>query len=877
MNHLPLPRRCATLTVVLGVLSSAFLGGCRPQTAPASKNRLSWSDLPTLPDPVGFAGPFAGVLPDPTASGGSVLFVAGGANFPERRPWDGGTKIWYDSAFVLRQPSGTWETVSTPLPQKLAYGSSVSVKEGLVCMGGGDATTHSDGVFQVRWDANAVHYSPMPPLPQPNAFSCAAVVGRTIYVAGGRAAPDSPTALRVFWSLDLDAPSPEWKELEPWDGPGRILAVAGSQGDAFYLFSGASLEAGERTFLTDAHRYLPGEGWKRLAAMPRAAVAAPSPAPTIGASHSLLIGGDDGSQAGGDLRDAHPGFPANILAYEGFTDTWRELEEFPKNLGPDPAARPNEGLWPPVTTPTCQWRGRIVVPSGEVRPGVRTPRILAAEVKTSARSFGATNTVVLVLYLTALVAMGVYFSRREKSLNDFFLGGQRVPWWAAGISIFGTQLSAITFMDMPALVYRTNWVYFLGNMMIVAIAPIVVLFYVPTFRKLRITTAYEYLESRFHISVRLAGSLAFLLLQVGRMGIILYLPALALATVTQMDIFLCILVMGVLATIYTVLGGIEAVIWTDVLQVVVLLGGALWSLVICLGGVDGGLQGAIEMGSATGTGPGGYSKFHAFDWSWDATTTAIWVVIVGRIFENLVPYTADQTVVQRYLATADAGKAKRAVWTNAFLTIPGTLIFFAVGTALWAFYKSNPEFLNVSGGTKDVFAWFIGQQLPTGITGLVIAGLFAASMSSLDSSMNSMATVITTDYVRLSRTQKSEAGRLLLARILTLFLGVLGTGAALLLAWIGSRSMWDAYSKIVGLFGSGLAGLFILALFVRRANWQGALCGFVASAVALHFVRASNLHFFLYSAVGITTCVVTGTLASLFFPAQSIEESEVTG
>ena len=170
------------------------------------------------------------------------------------------------------------------------------------------------------------------------------------------------------------------------------------------------------------------------------------------------------------------------------------------------------------------------------------------------------------------MGMGVYFARRETSTRRFFLADRSIPWWAAGLSIFGTQLSAITFMAFPALVYRTDGVYVLGNMCIVLAAPVFVLYYLPFFRRLRVTTAYEYLEKRFSYTCRLVGSLSFIVLQLGRMGIVLYLPAVALSTVTGINIYVSISVMGFLATVYTVLGGIEAVIWTDVLQVFVLLG-----------------------------------------------------------------------------------------------------------------------------------------------------------------------------------------------------------------------------------------------------------------------------------------------------------------
>ena len=179
--------------------------------------------------------------------------------------------------------------------------------------------------------------------------------------------------------------------------------------------------------------------------------------------------------------------------------------------------------------------------------------------------------------MLSLVVMGFYFSRREKGTDDFFLGGKRIPWWAAGLSIFGTQLSAITFMAIPAKAFATDWLYVLLTVGILAVCPVIIICFLPFFRRLNVTSAYEYLELRFNLPVRLYGSASFLFFQLGRMSIVVLLPAIALSAVTGLNVYMCIIVMGVLCTLYTVLGGIEAVIWTDVIQVIVLMGGTFLS------------------------------------------------------------------------------------------------------------------------------------------------------------------------------------------------------------------------------------------------------------------------------------------------------------
>ena len=470
---------------------------------------------------------------------------------------------------------------------------------------------------------------------------------------------------------------------------------------------------------------------------------------------------------------------------------------------------------------------------------------------------------VLFSYLFALIGIGLYFGRSEKNTADFFLGGSRIPWWAAGLSIFGTQLSAITFMAIPAKTYTEDWVYFFAQLCIVAVAPIVISFYLPFYRRLGIVSVYEYLERRFSIILRWFGSLSFLLFQLGRMGIVLALPALALSTVTGIDVYLCIVFMGVLATLYTTLGGIEAVVWSDVLQVFVLLGGAIISLVIVAQGVDGGLATVLKEGHAAG-------KFHAVNWSWDITTTSLWVVVLGNLFANLAPYTTDQTVVQRYLTTPTEGDAARSIWTNAALTIPASLLFFFLGTAFYVFYIHHPEALDANVQADAIFPWFIASELPMGLSGLVIAGLFAASMSSIDSSINSMAACLVTDFSPRSKRTSFAAGSLKLARAITLALGLTGTMTALFIASYEVQSLWDLFLRFVGLFGGSVAGVFILGIFTTRSNAAGALFGAIAGSICLFAVQQfTSVHFFLYTGIGILVCTLAGYVASRLLPPEN--------
>jgi len=486
--------------------------------------------------------------------------------------------------------------------------------------------------------------------------------------------------------------------------------------------------------------------------------------------------------------------------------------------------------------------------------------VAAAESPPEGPHFGAANYAVLVVYLIALLAMGAYFSRREKTTDDFFLAGRRVPWWAAGLSIFGTGLSAITYMAIPAKAYATDWVFILSSFAPILFIPVVTAFYIPFYRRLQVTTAYEYLERRFNLRARLFASAYFILFQFGRMAIVLYIPAVALSTVTGLNLYACILAMGVLATAYTVLGGIEAVIWTDVLQVIVLMGGAVLSLALIALKVDSGIGGVIAVGAEHG-------KFHTFDWSWDYATAAVWVVVIGSLLSAVMPNTADQSVVQRYLTTRNERSARRAAWTSALMGIPTAFLFFFLGTALFVFYTVYPERLAEDTQALAVLPFFIMAEVPVGISGLLIAGIFAASMSSVDSGMNAVSTAFTTDFYRRFRPRRREKHYLVVARTATLAAGAVGTAVAVAVAQYSASSMLDLFFEIMGLFGGSLAGLFVLGIFTRRANADGALIGAGLSAVAVYLVKTyTSVHFFLYAGVGLAVCVGAGYLTSLAQP-----------
>ena len=844
---------------IFGFAFSTVCLGLTPATAAdVSADELEWSQLPELPLPV--SGHFAGVVERPDSS--PILVIAGGSDFPGAAPWDGGEKVWYRQLRWLALGDEIWQE-GEEFARALAYGVTISENNRVVLVGGSDGQTHTRDVHALTWNHGALRRSVLSPLPGPCAFMAGTLLNGVCYVAGGQRTPAATQALGTFWSLDLSGnlsgEDAQWKSLESWPGPARILPIVASQDGAVLVASGARLFPADgggvaREYLRDAYLYRPGAGWRRVADLPHALVAAPSVA--AGSSHVLVFSGDDGENSTrlAELRERHPGFRREVLAYDTVTDTWRTLGGVPESL-----VTTNVVAIPPFGDESAS----LVVPGGEDRPGHRSPTVLRLRLKGREALFHALDYTALVIYLGALVVMGIYFARRGTTTDDFFLAGRRIPWWAATLSIFSTQLSAITFMAIPAKAFTSDWVSSLMNLGIILVSPLTVWFFLPLYRRLGVTTIYEYLELRFNAAVRLYGSISFIVYQLGRIGIVLLLPSLALSTVTGFDVYLCIGVMGLLCTLYTVLGGIEAVVWTDVLQSFVLLGGAVACVVVIVLGVDGGAAEVLRTANQ-------YDKFRVAEWGGGLTSTVIWVVVLGGFFTQFVPYSSDQTLVQRFLTTPTEGDARRAVWLHAALVVPATILFFGLGTALFVFYRQQPELLPPVGESSDVILpWFIATRLPAGIAGLVIAALFAATMSSVDSSMNSVATSVVTDLYGKVRPDASDSVRLRLARKITIVTGVLATASAGGVALLGQQSLWDLFLKTAGLLGSGLAGVFVLGVFTQRAHAVGALVGVVASAVTLVFVQtAEGVHGYLFAAVGILTCVLFGYLASLVLPGE---------
>ncbi len=498
-----------------------------------------------------------------------------------------------------------------------------------------------------------------------------------------------------------------------------------------------------------------------------------------------------------------------------------------------------------------------------------------ASLDNTKKDFGWVNMTVLVVYLFCVVLVGLFFVFKNRNTDDYFRGGQSIPWWAAACSIYATMLSSLTYVALPAVVYQTNWLLLIGIWMIILVAPVAIYVAMPFFRQIDATSAYEYLSKRFNMSVRLFASSLFTLFHIGRMGIVMALTALALSAVTPLSASDSVLIMGVLCLIYCTMGGIEAVIWTDTLQTVVLLVGAVTCFVTIIIGLDGGFTEFIAIGFSDNK----FTMVNA-DFGLDSITTlSIWVIVIGGIGQNISSYTADQAVVQRYMVTADANEAKKSIWANAIMAAPGALLFFCIGTGLYAFYQIHPEKLDPSIQIDQIFPTFIATELPIGIAGLIVAGIFAAAQSTVSTSMNSIATTLVTDFVKPFNLVKTEKGYMSAARWLTFIMGALGTLAGLVFIDPEIRSLMNAYFKVIGMFMGALGGLFVLGALTKKANSTGAIIGILAGvATMISAWQMGWANGYLYATIGIISCLVVGYTASLLFPGgEQAKNKDLTG
>lgn len=803
------------------------------------KNNFSWSETSSLPldksdaTKHGVAYPFSGLSQD-------AIIVAGGYSFV-----DDTTKVYNDNIYILPSGAAEWLQGST-LHKGIANGASVSTSEGLLCIGGDNHDGTSSEVFLLSWDAksSSVITTDYPALPYALSECAAAVVGNVVYLVGGVC---DNGATNAIFTLDLSKAGSSWQELAGYPGGARIHPTVVSQNGAehacLYIFGGHTITDGERSDSIGESGLVYNtvtKSWKETATTKYGEVQSVSlagaMATPLAGSHILLVGGN------ATLTDGST--QPLTLVYNTITNSWGQGDS--KEISTLGATLFTSGK-------------DIIIVDGYSKDS--TPGIITKGRVYNKPIFGAVNWAVLALYMLGMLYMGYYFMRKSKgSTEDFFKGGGNIPWWAAGISIFATMLSAITFMAVPAKSFATDWRYFPMVITILIMAFPIVKYYLPFFRRLNVTTAYEYLEKRFSYAVRLLASSLFIIFMLARMALALFLPSLALTTVTGIDIYLCIILMGVVTLIYCTMGGAEAVVWSDVVQGIILFGGAIFVAVFLIFSIPGGLNTMIDITIAD-------DKMHMFDFSFVFTNATFYVIVLGGLANNLISYSSDQTVIQRYITTSSEKAAGKSIILNGFLSVIVSVIFYFIGTGLYSYYKTHPEGTNfMMQNTDSIFPHFIMAEIPVGFAGLIIAAIFAATMSTVSSNVNSLSTAYTVDIHRHFAKSTSDKKEVKIARMAGIIMGGIGILIAILMATMNILSLFDFFNFLLGLLSSGIAALFVIGIFIPRVGAKSAFCGFILGNIALFSISIyTNISFWLYGAIGIVATIAFSLICSLFF------------
>lgn len=465
-------------------------------------------------------------------------------------------------------------------------------------------------------------------------------------------------------------------------------------------------------------------------------------------------------------------------------------------------------------------------------------------------TFGAVNYIVLAVYLAAMLLVGYIASRRIRSTRGFFVADGRMNHVVVGLSILGTYLSALTMMGLPGMSYGAHdWTYMIQLPFLVVTALVVTRWVLPKYRSAGVISIYGFMERKLGVAGRLIGAVSFVVFAIGRMGLVLYLPALAFSTATGADLRACIVIMGAIITLYTVMGGIEAVVWTDAIQVVIFIFAAILSLVFVFAdlGFEQFLTVAAEHGKFRVLIPGANIR----------KITSVWLVL-ETVFQTIRIYGTQQDITQRYLTTESTEKANRSVWISVLTYIPLGFIFYLIGTALFVFFKCHPE-AAVPGKSDSVYPFFVVNNMPAGVAGLIIAAIFAAAMSSIDSCMNSASTICIEDFAkRFARRDLPDRHYLRFARTLTVLWGLLATGLGL--AFMKIEYVQIVWGKLMGISTNGILGLMALAFVPDRVRWWATIGGFVMSYISLFGMMHLGINYLVWPVAGNLVCFVTALL-----------------
>ena len=439
--------------------------------------------------------------------------------------------------------------------------------------------------------------------------------------------------------------------------------------------------------------------------------------------------------------------------------------------------------------------------------------------------------VVIGLYFVAMFLIGMFFARRTKSTNDYFKAGGRVPALVTAMSIYATALSSISFIAIPASVYNNSWLLGMAPLGIILMVLWAAYTFVPFFRRVNVTTAYEYLGKRFDNSFRLVGSLTFILFHIVRMAIVIFLPTLAIQQVLPaLNPVLITVIVSIFCVAYTSMGGIEAVLWSDAVQTVVLLLGAFLVIIVGFSSAPEGIGQGFKLLADDG-------KIISPDFfSLDLAKSSIWVMIIGGFVNSIYSYVGSQDIVQRYATNKDENEAKKSLFMNVPLLCTSVIIFIGMGSALYIYFHFKatlPE--NVNGNA--ILPYFVVNALPVGISGLVIAAIFAAAQSTVSSSLNSVSTCMTADILEYFKPDMEDASKLKFARLSSWIVGIFSTSLAIYFVCKGEQGdMFLYFQAVTGLLGGPIAAVFLVGIFFDKIETKAVWVGFIVSVIVAFYV-----------------------------------------
>ncbi|HNW56883.1 MAG TPA: sodium:solute symporter [Bacteroidales bacterium] len=445
------------------------------------------------------------------------------------------------------------------------------------------------------------------------------------------------------------------------------------------------------------------------------------------------------------------------------------------------------------------------------------------------------DVLLFIIYLVGIVLFGSSFYKKNKTAAAFTLGNNNIPTWVISMSIFATFVSSISYLALPGQAFQTNWNPWVFSLSLPFAAYMAVKFFVPLYRSVNSPSAYTYLELRFGPWAKIYASLMYLLTQLMRTGTILYLLALTLNVILGWDIVTIIIITGISVMIYAMLGGIQAVVWTDAIQGIILIFGAVVCAVILLFSMPEG-PGQLFQIAATN------HKFSLGSLKPGLTSSTFWVVLIYGIFINLQNFGIDQNYIQRYLTASSEKEAKKSAFWGSLIYVPVSLLFLFIGTGLFSYYTANPGIIPADLHPDRIFPFYIVNNLPSGIKGLLIASIFAAGMSTISTSVNSSATVILHDFFKKSLqgdnveklSMKILYSSSFLFSIISIFIAI---------AMINVQSVLDTWWKLASIFSGGMLGLFLLGYFCKKVNNISAVAGVIAGVILIGWMSLSPIFF----------------------------------